>query len=568
MAKKVLVIGAVALGPKAACRFKRLEPDSEVIMIDESELISYGGCGIPYYVSGDVSDAKELQSTTFHMVRDAGFFRKAKGIEVLTRTRALNIDRSSRKVLVKELNSGREYRLSYDKLVLATGSSPRKIPLPGIDLDNVFSVSGLEEAINIRERISKGAVGKAVVVGAGFIGLEMAEALTDLWGIETAVIEIAPQILPGFVSADMARMSQKVMEDNGVTFYTDEKVLELTGQGKVEKVRTDKREFDADLVIMATGVVPNSSLAAQAGIKVSEKGGIIVDEYMRTSDPDIYSGGDCVEIKNLVTDKPGYFPLGSMANRQGRVIGTNLAGGEDTFSGATGSFVIKLFDHGVAGTGLSYESALREGFEAIKAFVVQFDKSHFYPEKDLMILEMVCEKGTGRVLGVQGLSTNGDSLKGRIDSVAVILPQKPTTKDISNIELAYSPPFNSAMDILNNLGHTAENILMGRNVGLGPEEFAEMWGDRDNQDVVFLDCRDVENALELLEKYPDKWKNIPNESMEEHLDKMPQAKNVVLVCNTGGRSYESQLKLRKHGFNNTLNVYGGMKLLKKWGMDI
>ncbi|MFN2343289.1 MAG: FAD-dependent oxidoreductase, partial [Desulfonatronovibrio sp.] len=445
---------------------------------------------------------------------------------------------------------------------------PRKIPLPGIDLDNIFTVSGLEEAIQIRERISKGAVGKAIVVGAGFIGLEMAEALTDLWGIETAVVEIAPQILPGFVSADMARMSQKVMEDNGVTFYTDEKVLEFTGQGKVEKVRTDKRELDADLVIMATGVVPNSSIAVQAGIKVSEKGGIIVDECMRTSDPDIYSGGDCVEIKNLITDKPGYFPLGSMANRQGRVIGTNLAGGEDTFPGATGSFVVKLFDHGVAGTGLSYESALREGFEVIKAFVVQFDKSHFYPEKDLMILEMVCEKGTGRVLGIQGLSTNGDSLKGRIDSVAVILPQKPTTKDISNIELAYSPPFNSAMDILNNLGHTAENILMGRNVGVGPDEFARIWEGRDNEDVVFLDCRDVENALELLEKYPDKWKSIPNESMEENLDKMPQANKIILLCNTGGRSYESQLKLRKHGFNNTLNVYGGMKLLKKWGMDI
>lgn len=257
-----------------------------------------------------------------------------------------------------------------------------------------------------------------------------------------------------------------------------------------------------------------------------------------------------------------------MANRQGRVIGTNLAGGEDTFPGAAGSFVIKLFDHGVAGTGLSLETARDSGFDAMNAFVVQFDKSHFYPEKDLIIMELVFENKTGRILGIQGISTNGDSLKGRIDSVAVILPDKPTTKDISNLELAYSPPFSSAMDALNNLGHTAENILLGRNIGIAPEEFARLWKDRDKQDVVFLDCRDAENAVEYLEKYPDKWHNIANESLESNLEKVPEAETIVLVCNTGGRSYEAQLKLRRHGIENTLNAYGGMQLLKKWGLDI
>ncbi|WP_045211164.1 FAD-dependent oxidoreductase [Desulfonatronovibrio magnus] len=568
MSKKVLIIGAVALGPKAACRFKRLEPDSSVIMIDESEIISYGGCGIPYYISGDVSDARELQSTTFHMVRDPKFFQEAKGVEVLTRTRALQIDRAARKVLVQNVDTGEKKTLDYDKLVLATGSRPRKIPLPGSQLENVFTVSGLEEAVRIKETITKGAVGKAVVVGAGFIGLEMAEALTDLWGIETTVIEIAPQLLPGFVSQDMAAMVEQVMHDNDITCLTEEKVVEITGNGRVETVTTDKRKIQADLVIMAVGVQPNSELALEAGLQVSDTGAIVVDKYLRTSDPHIYAGGDCVEIENLVTGKPGYFPLGSMANRQGRVIGTNLAGGTDTFPGAVGSFVIKIFDHGVSGTGLSFESASKHGFDAIRAFVVQFDKSHFYPEKDLIILELCVEKNTGRVLGLQGLSTNGDSLKGRIDAVGVILPQKPTTKDISNLELAYSPPFNSAMDALNNLGHTAENIMLGRNVGIGPAEFARLWENRDKKDVLFLDCRDVENALEFLEKYPEKWRNIANESLEANLAKVPEAETIVLVCNTGGRSYESQLKLRKHGKDNTLNVYGGMKLLKKWGIDI
>lgn len=568
MARKVLVIGAVALGPKAACRFKRLEPESSVTMIDESSLISYGGCGIPYYISGDVSDVRELQSTTFHMVRDARFFREAKGVEVLTRTRALEIDRSAKRVLMKNLETQEEYCLSYDKLVLATGSRPRRIPLPGSDLENVFAISGLEEAVRIKEAISKGGVNKAVVVGAGFIGLEMAEALTDLWGIETSLVEIAPQILPGFVSSNTASMVRQVMEENGVQVFTDEKVTELTGSKKVERVVTDQRVLEADMVIMAVGVEPNSQLARDSGLEVSERGCIVVDKFLRTSDPDIYSGGDCVEIENLVTGQPGFFPLGSMANRQGRVIGSNLAGGEDTFPGAVGSFAVKVFDHGVAGTGLSLESAERCGFDALSAFVVQFDKSHFYPEKDLIVLELVFEKGTGRILGLQGISTNGDSLKGRIDSVAVILPQKPTTKEISNLELAYSPPFSSAMDALNNLGHTAENVLLGRNVGIPPEEFMRIWQNRDSGDVIFLDCRDSENAMEFLEKYPDNWRNLANESLEANLDKVPEAGTIVLLCNTGGRSYESQLKLRKHGVNNTLNVYGGMKLLKKWGLDI
>ncbi|MFW5730783.1 MAG: FAD-dependent oxidoreductase [Desulfonatronovibrionaceae bacterium] len=567
MSKKVIVIGAVALGPKAACRFKRLDPEASVTMIDEAGMISYGGCGIPYYVSGDVSDARDLQSTTFHMIRDARFFKEAKGVDVMTRTRALSIDRATKTVLVKNMETMEESSLHYDKLVLATGSRPRKIPLPGIDLENVFTVSGLEEAVLIREKISKGDVSRAVVVGAGFIGLEMAEALADLWGIETSVVEIAQQIMPGFVSSVVAGMAGKVMEDNGVRLLLGEKVLEMAGNGRVERVITDKREMEADLVIMSVGVEPNSRLAREAGLAVSEGGAIIVDKYLRTSDPDIYSGGDCVEIENLVTGQPGYFPLGSMANRQGRVIGTNLAGGSDTFPGAVGSFVIKLFDHGVAGTGLSLESARKAGFEAMNAYVVQFDKSHFYPEKDLLLMELVFETPTGRVLGLQGMSTNGDSLKGRVDSVGVILPHKPTTKDISNLELAYSPPFSSAMDALNNLGHTAENILMGRNQGIGPEEFVKLWEDRENRDVVVLDCRDLEDAQELLEKFPGKWFNVPNESLESNLSKVPQASTIILACNTGGRSYESQLKLRKQGVDNTLNISGGIGLLKKWGFE-
>ena len=213
---------------------------------------------------------------------------------------------------------------------------------------------------------------------------------------------------------------------------------------------------------------------------------------MQTTDPDIYAGGDCVEITNLVTGKPGYWPLGSLSNRQGRVIGTNLAGGNAEFDGAVGSFVIKLFEISVASAGLSLESAQREGFEAVSAFVVQFDHAHFYPEKDLMYLELVVEKGSGRVLGIQGLGNTGEGMMGRISAVAPLLKYRITTEDISNLELPYSPPFSSAMDVLNALGNTAENILAGKNRVIEADEFADWWEKRHNGDMLCLDCREFE----------------------------------------------------------------------------
>jgi len=568
MSQRVVIIGAVALGPKAACRFKRLEPDSEVIMIDENEIISYGGCGIPYYVSGDVSEAKELQSTTFHMIRDEFFFREAKGVQVRTRTRALSIDPSAKQVLVLDLEKNHKYLLHYDKLVLSTGSRPWKPRLPGVNLPGVYAISGLEEAMQLKEQISMGSVGKAVIVGAGLIGLEMSEALTDLWGIETSVVEIAPQVLPGFVSPDMARMAQNILEANNVLLYTGEQVLEIQGSEKVQRVKTSQRVLEADMVILAAGVRPNSELAREAGLEISPHGAIVVDKQMRTSDKNIFAGGDCVQIENLVTGRPGYFPMGSMANRQGRVIGTNLAGGADEFPGAAGSFVVKIFDHALAGTGLSPETARKEGFHAFSAYVAQYDKSHFYPEKDLLYLELVVEHRTGRILGLQGLSTGGDSLKGRIDAVAAILPSKPATMDLSNLEVAYSPPFGSAMDALNNLGHVAENMLLGRNRGIGPGEFAGIWQERDKRDVVVMDCRGMDNAYPLVEKYPEKWQHVQSETLEANLDKVPRAGTLILVCNNGGRSYEAQLKLAKIGITSTLNLHGGMAMLKKWGLDI
>jgi NADPH-dependent 2,4-dienoyl-CoA reductase/sulfur reductase-like enzyme/rhodanese-related sulfurtransferase len=568
MAQNIVVIGAVALGPKAACRFKRLEPDSNVIMVDESDLISYGGCGIPYFISGDVSDPGQLQATSFHMLRDEKFFQEAKDIQVMTNTRAMFIDRKKKHVQLRNILRGEDKTLPYDQLVLATGSRPKRPPIPGLELEGVFTVSDLHEAIAIKKDVAAGNASKAVIIGAGAIGLEMAEALADLWGIETSVIEIMDQILPGIVSPNIGRMAKHHLEENDVSFYLAERVERIEGAKRVEKVVTNKRTLDADLVIMAVGVSPNSELARQAGLEVSPQGGIVVNSKMQTSDPCIYAGGDCVAITNLITGKTGHYPLGSMANRQGRVIGTNLAGGNAKFEGALGAFIIKLFEISVAGAGLCIETAHKEGYNALSAFVVQFDRAHFYPEKDLQYLELVVEKGTGRVLGIQGLGNKGDGLAARINAVASILKFEPTTSDISNLELPYSPPFSAAMDILNALGNTAENILAGKNRVIEADQFAEWWGTRDQGDTFFLDCRGWGNAESFVKKYPQHWRSIPQDELRNRLKEVPKDKRLILICNTGVRSYEAQVTLDQMGFTNSFNLQGGVAALKKWGLDI
>jgi NADPH-dependent 2,4-dienoyl-CoA reductase/sulfur reductase-like enzyme/rhodanese-related sulfurtransferase len=566
MSLKVVVIGGVALGPKAACRIKRVAPDADVTMVDASKLISYGGCGIPYYVSGDVSDHQQLQETSFHMVRDEQFFQDCKDFKVMTETRALSIDRKAKTVLV-QAKDGSQATLPYDKLVLGTGSTPRKLPIPGRELGNVFTVATLDEAIRIKEQVAAG-VNSAVVVGGGFIGLEMAEAFADMWGIETTVVEVADQIMPGFMSASMATIATKHLEENGVTVLTSEMVQAIEGEdGKVARVKTNKRTIDTDLVILAVGVIPNDTLAREAGLLCSERGGIIVSKTMQTSDPDIYAGGDCVLTENMVTGKLGYYPLGSLANRQGRIIGTNVAGGRETFDGAIGTYIIKLFEYGFAGTGLSLPVALREGFDAFSTHVIMSDHSHFYPKRDMVSLEIVVERPTGRVLGLQGACHNGDSVKDRIDAMAAILKYRPTLRDVSNMELAYAPPFGSAMDVLNAAANAAENILVGRNLPIQPDDFARLWENRANENLLCIDTREWGNAEPFVTKYPEYWKNIPQGQIRDRLDEIPKDKKIVLLCNTGGRSYESQVILRHAGFLEPVNLQGGMGFIKQLGFD-
>ena len=568
MPQQVVIIGGVALGPKAACRFKRLEPDSNVVMVDRSSRISYGGCGIPYYVSGEVSDITGLQSTAFHMVRNPEFFRDVKDVDARPATEALAIDRKAKTVRVRELATGREETLPYDKLVIATGSTPRRLPIDGMDLPGVHTVDSLDAAEAIKASVASGGVGSVAIIGSGFIGLEMAVAFADMWGLDVTVIELFDQILPGVTGPALSTMARLHMEEKGVAFRLGEQVSRIEGDGKAQRVVTDKGVVEADLVIVSVGVVPNSKLAREAGLTVSGRGGVIVDEYMRTSDPDIYAGGDCVEVQNLVTGQPMFLPLGSMANRQGRVIGDNLAGGASRFPGVVGSWCVKLFDLGVAGTGLTLAGAKRAGIDAVSTHITAVDRAHFYPEHSLMSLDLIAERGTRRVLGVQGTSLAGDALIGKINTVAGMLPQKPTVTDIANAEVAYSPPFASAMDILNTLGNAADNMLSGQNKGIPVDEFAALWNAPDLGDAYIIDCRETLQGDPLIEKYPGRWHNIPQGQLRGRLAEVPRDKKLVLMCNTGARSYEALVTLVHMGFTNVVSVEGGMAAVKAAGIDV
>ncbi len=570
MSQRVVIVGAVAAGPKTACRARRLMPDAQITMVDQDDLISYGGCGIPYFVSGDVTDEKELRSTSYHLVRDESFFRDAKGVDVRILTRAVAIDRKEKVLHVEHVKTGVKDTIPYDKLVIATGSRPNILPVPGNDLKGVYTVGSLHKAISIKESIAKGEVGRAVVIGGGAIGIEMAEALTDLWGVETTIVEFMPQVLPKIVDWSVAAIVERHLRENGVTVYTGEGAKEFVAgsSGRVARVITNKRELEADLVIMAAGVRPRGELARDAGLMVSAPGGIVVNQRLQTSDPDIYAAGDCIETYNLVTGKKAYAPLGSLANRQGRVIADNLAGIPSTFDGVVGSFIMKFFDMCVGATGISQEVAVSEGFDAVSAMGVSYDRAHFFPTHDMMYLALVVDRSTRRVLGLNGAAKMGDGLLARINAAAALIPKKPVISDFSNLELAYAPPFSTAVDALNTAANVADNLVSGRLRTIEIKDFlAWMSGELKRPDWVVLDLRHPNEAGLLVEKFGDRWISLPYNRVKKEYKSLPSDKVLLIMCDAGTRSYEIQVFLDTVNMKNTMVVPGAMNLMRRLGVE-
>lgn len=561
MAKKVVIIGAVALGPKVACRLRRLDPQAEIVLLDRDDKISYGGCGIPYYVGGDVNDIEDLCKTTSHALRDADFFRNNKGVTVLTRTEALSIDRRQKTVLVRRLDSGDEEYLSYDKLVLATGARAVRPPFPGSDLPRVLTVSDLHDAERLKTMMAAGKVAKAVVVGAGAIGLEIAEALTDLWGISTTLVEMEDQVLPTLLGKCIARVAAAELTRHGVELLLEAKVLEVAEMVDSDRllVRTSRKTLEADVVVLAAGVRANTTLAKEAGLAIGASGGISVDRRLRTSDPHIYAGGDCVEVRNLISGENTPMALGSLANRQGRIIATNISGGQSHFHGTVGTFCLKLFDFAIGKAGLTFRQAKETGYDPVYGVVSQADHAHFYPSSELIYISLLADRRSRKILGIEAAGKTGDAVKARVDAVAVLLRHGVDIDEICTLEIGYAPPFASAMDVVNNAGNALDNILAGSSRPVDAADF--LWEFRHKSTRV-LDVRGEKEAAPFKAKFGERWLNIPQEQLRRRVAEIDAAEELFLLCDTGPRSYEAQVFLASRGIVKTRNIQGGYAMIK------
>lgn len=562
MSKRVVIIGAVALGPKVASRLKRCAPEMQITILCKERLFSYGGCGIPYYVGGDISDAKELRSTMYHMVRDEEFFQYIKHVDVISGKEVISIDRKNKKIIYRDLDTAEQLDMDYDILVLGTGSTPVLPPIAGSELPGVYTISTLDQAVQIKEKLAKSEIEAAAIVGGGAIGIEMAEAFTDLWGIETTIVEMKDQLLPTALGPEMAKMVQKKLEDNEIKVLTGTKVTQVIGdmEAGVQTVETTQGNISCQLVLFCVGVSPNSLLANKAGLPVGPNQGILVDNHLRTIDPDIYAGGDCVEQIHLVSGEYVHFPLGSLANRQGRVIGTNIAGGSAQFKGVIGNSCLKIFDMGVARAGLTVEQARQSGFDPIYSVVVQSDKAHFYPGSALMYVKLIADKKTSRVLGIEAIGPNGDAVKARVDTVAALLPHEVGVEEISNLEVCYAPPFASAMDIVNTSANVLQNILNGLNHPVDLQEFLQQFFESEYK---VLDVRSPDMAEQFIQIYGDRWLNIPLSTIPQRIDEIPSQEPLFVFCNTGATAYEVQRYLNNKGIDQVRTVQGAYALLRE-----
>ena len=432
---KIVIIGGVAGGMSAASKAKRENPELDVTVFERSHHISYGACGMPYVIGGLIPDLEDLVSRTPDEMAE-------KGVEVKVRHEVTEIDHEKRTVKVKDLGSGDTFEEIYDTLVLATGAQAVRPDLPGIDLKNIYTLRHMEDASAILEATEDAK--RAVIVGGGYIGLEMAEALT-LAGLEVSVVERSEHLLAS-ITPDYSNIAVEELQDNGVTVYLDTEVTAFEGDGKVERVITDKDELSADLVIMAVGVKPNSELAKGLGVKLGPNDAVLTDEKLRTNVEGIYAVGDVSAARHMITDKPTWLPLGDTANKQGRVAGTVIAGKEASFRGILGTAITKVFERGFATTGLSEKAAQEAGFEVESVCIEDTAHAGYYPDKSPLTVTLVWEKGTQKLLGAQ-LAGYGDALK-RVDVIAALLLQGGTLADLADLDMAYAPPFSGVWDSL------------------------------------------------------------------------------------------------------------------------
>jgi NADPH-dependent 2,4-dienoyl-CoA reductase/sulfur reductase-like enzyme len=432
---RLVIVGGVAAGTKAASRARRLDSELEITVYQEEPEPSISECGLPYFLSGIVEKRERL------VARTPDKFAQ-KDIDVLVRHRVEKIDASAKKLIVHDLNAGKTFEDAYDRLVVATGARAVLPPIPGVDLEGVLELRFLTDADRIRSYVEKYSPEKATIVGGGYIGLEVAENLCGL-GMEVSLIEGEDRVALAY-GPEVSEKVEAELASHGVNIFTGEKVDVFTGEGRVRGVKFGGTELATDLVIVGVGIKPNVELVSEAGAEIGTTGAILVDKHMKTSIPDVWAAGDCVETTDLTSGEPAWVPLGDTANQMGRVAGTNVATGEDTleFTGTLGTGIFKVFDLGVGKTGLSERAAADAGFETVSASLLAYDRAGYYPGAQRVFLKLIADRATGRLLGAEAAGSSSDKL---IDICATALWGRLSYPDLVNIDLAYAPPYGPAL---------------------------------------------------------------------------------------------------------------------------
>ena len=552
---RIVVIGGTAAGPKAAAKARRIDELADITLIQREPELSMASCGFPYYVGGTFDDRNLLLCTPAGIVRDPNFYGKAKGIKALVETEAIKIDRQARTVTYKHLPTGNHETIPYDRLVIATGASPVCPSAPGFELEGVMTLHSMADADALRAVRDEHKATKAIVVGGGLIGFEVCEALR-LAGIDTTVVEKTSQILP-FLDPELAKLVENHVRANGPDIIVNNGVAEFLGAGgKLTGVKLDNgTELPCEVAVVAVGVRPNIGLAQLAGLEIGDRGGIRVNEYMQTSDPDIYAVGDCVECRSLVTGHHVRAPYGDIANLQGRVAGQNvIKEGSARFPGVTQTGICKIFDYTVGITGLSEQRARARGMTDIETATISGLDIPVFMKGKLLISKMVAERSTGRILGFQCIGP-GDVSK-RVATVAIAIRGGLTVDDMVNADLPYAPPYSLALDHVIVSAHALDNKLRGHFKGISVTEVKQRVDS--GADCFFLDTRTPaefeETRLGIGETL------IPLGAIRGRLDELPEDKDkeIILYCKISLRGYEGAAILQAHGWRNVKVMEGGI----------
>lgn len=551
--RSIVIIGGATAGPKAASRARRLAPNADIVMLEKEHYLSYAGCALPYYISGHLRTQRELSEAISGTRGGPEYFRAVKDINVKTLCEVIAINRQQKTVTYRDLMTNQEYVLSYDALILATGSNPIVPETIGVGLQNIFTLHGMHDSERIKSALVNDMARDIVILGGGLIGVETAEALT-VSGAKVTIVEKREQILP-FLDPELAALVERHMIYKGIRIIKSESVSAFIGKKKVEYVQLQNFRLPADLVILAMGINPNVGLAVQAGITKGPTGAIAVNEYLQTNDPSIYAAGDCAETWHALLERPYYLPLGSLANRMGRIAGGNATGKQQVqFSPVAGTIIIKVFDYHVAKTGLNENEAKKYGCNVVSSYVPEYDKEPFIPGAEIINIKMTACKESKNLLGVQ-IVGRGDVAK-RIDIASIVISKNGKVDDILSVDLGYAPSYSNAVGAIVVAANVLQNKLDGLFDGISSNELLSMLQNREDE-YVFLDVRTPQEYEEM--RIPG-FDLIPIENLRKRIDEILPNRKIILVSQSGSRAYQASLILKTYGFKEVAILEGGLHM--------